>query len=519
MMMSWPDMMDRSICCCVCQQQRKDHKGDLSVVANIARAHHNLDQRNTLVIALLSIIEAQLSPLLGEFSASLRNLSELNGKEYASVALKTRQLLMRQKLPSPQQRRIAIRAILDTITPTHTEAERLARLTPLIDQSQPIEDLIFSFFFDAKHSTIQNTAMEVYIRRVYQMYTIPNLSVDYVAHVPGSSSVTTATGSTTSLVLSPGGSSGGASPAGGVGGMLVAKFSFYMEEDKEQSGMPAPLGGGTRLQSRIGKSISVADISKLASTKEDDESDDAAAASGVAVAPLSSGGKRSGSVKGAAALAVHNKNLALLSRFGVMAFFKDFDSAKRGFEHAVSANFPNEKQFNEPVHILYIGFRWSQKMPTDEQMSGYFRTFLKGHEKLLEAKGIRRVTFIATLKDGMFSNTSLSLPPASLFALTDCLSLFGPFKQNFRTTSHIVIAWTITRIESCVISSQHSLLTWNCTVSPISIFDLYRPKTAHSTCLQRIRLWPVAQRRVHRKRVNTTVVAISFVCWYDRSNH
>jgi hypothetical protein len=79
---------------------------------------------------------------------------EHNSKEYASVALKTRQLLMRQQLPSPQQRRIAISTILTAVAPTASDStERLARLGPLIDQAQPIEDLIFSFLFDTKHST------------------------------------------------------------------------------------------------------------------------------------------------------------------------------------------------------------------------------------------------------------------------------------------------------------------------------------------------------------------------------
>jgi hypothetical protein len=41
----------------VVKQLRKEHKGDWSVVANIARAHHLLEQRNSLVTALLSIIE------------------------------------------------------------------------------------------------------------------------------------------------------------------------------------------------------------------------------------------------------------------------------------------------------------------------------------------------------------------------------------------------------------------------------------------------------------------------------
>ncbi len=169
----------------------------------------------------------------------------------------------------------------------------------------------------------------------------------------------------------------------------------------------------------------MADISKLAKdVKADSDSTPTST-------PRSGANKKKGGAAAAKAQPpqspAQSAALPHLSRFGLFAFFKDFESAKRGLEPTLEL-FPKDNQFQEPVHILYLAFRWvyvptssslsstclglvervlcgvvcddSQKLPADEQMSSHFRTFLKSHEKLLETKGIRRVTFIATLKDG-----------------------------------------------------------------------------------------------------------------------
>ena len=92
--------------------------------------------------------------------------------------MKARQLIMKQELPSSSQRRIAIQTILNGAAGLSIE-QRSERLSPLIDQSQPIEDLIFDFF-EHKRQAVQLVAMEVYIRRVYQVYHLSNIQVDIV---------------------------------------------------------------------------------------------------------------------------------------------------------------------------------------------------------------------------------------------------------------------------------------------------------------------------------------------------
>lgn len=69
---------------------------------------------------------------------------------------------MRHELPSTHQRRVSIQTILTAAAANgtasaHDDAERLTRMPPLIDQSQPIEDLIFSFFHD-QHLAIMVSA-------------------------------------------------------------------------------------------------------------------------------------------------------------------------------------------------------------------------------------------------------------------------------------------------------------------------------------------------------------------------
>ena len=162
----------------VVKHLRRVYKDDVAPVAAITRSHFLIGKRNALVLLLLDTIEQQLNPLVHEFLPSLRLLSSLVSKEAAVVALQARQVIMRQGLPSSSQRRIAIETLLNGASVVSDMSQRRDRLAPLIDQSQPIEDLIFSFF-DNKRPAIQSVAMEAYIRRVYQVYTVPTVEVVY----------------------------------------------------------------------------------------------------------------------------------------------------------------------------------------------------------------------------------------------------------------------------------------------------------------------------------------------------
>lgn len=83
-----------------------------------------------------------------------------------------------------------------------------------------------------------------------------------------------------------------------------------------------------------------------------------------------------------------------------MAFCKDFDSMKKNFEsvlgefdaasaeqvrtshsfvHSITHLLIDDRQFAEPVNVLYVGFSWPQppRLPGDDQITQYLRTFIK----------------------------------------------------------------------------------------------------------------------------------------------
>lgn len=155
----------------------RKQKTDIDSILRYTRAHHSVSLRSRLVLAVLHIVEKDFSTMLGDFVPILTRLSVLAGPDYAVVSLKTRQLIMRHQLPSSEQRRAAITAILNACEHA-TAAHKVECLTPLLDQSQPIEDIIFSLF-DHRLPEFQKLAMEGAIRRIYAVYNIPALEVGF----------------------------------------------------------------------------------------------------------------------------------------------------------------------------------------------------------------------------------------------------------------------------------------------------------------------------------------------------
>lgn len=144
-------------------------KNDIDFIVRVARSHHALRDRNGLISSLLDVIGNQMAPLLGEFMPVIQSLASLGGSEYARIALKTRQLIVRHELPSSQDRRIAIQTILNSCASATSAEGRLDVMRSLLDQSQPLEDIIFNFFESPR---VQSAAMELYIRRIYAGYSM-----------------------------------------------------------------------------------------------------------------------------------------------------------------------------------------------------------------------------------------------------------------------------------------------------------------------------------------------------------
>jgi len=104
-----------------------------------------------------------------------------------------------------------------------------------------------------------------------------------------------------------------------------------------------------------------------------------------------------------------------LGRLGIIALFKDFETLKSQFDSVLrefnveppspvssapsaspSSSPASPSNAAEPVHVLYLGVHFAQKLPEDSALSLYFGTFVRSHESELINRGVRRVTFIVT---------------------------------------------------------------------------------------------------------------------------
>ncbi len=441
------------------------NKDDLEGVARVARAHHQLAKRNELIVLLLDIIQKQLAPLLHEFLPTVRKLAGLNTRDCGNVVLKARQLIMATELPSNTQRKIAIQTLLNTasaVSQNNVDARR-ERLAPLIDQSQPIEDMIFSFF-EGSRPAIQTTALEAYIRRIYQVYSVPFLDCQAVKPIMVASTTTpgSAAGQTGGKVTTT---------MEEAGPTLIGRWHFNMDpwssrlgqeaaknhmagdspmplsrNTSETSPSPSPAASRPTLSlSRIPssgpppagrflltKSDSVSDLrirnqgkkgstAPAGSTKEVDETQDSdnevedgldeeqrrALQSEVGGDDVPAGRNRvaRASVFNTAVVPTTDSSTRSARggstnvRQGVFGYFTSFDSMKRGFQQLLPL-FDTQVQFVEPVHVLYVALKWgsglnaSAKLPADDTLSGYLRTFLSSKQGELSSAGVRRVTFI-----------------------------------------------------------------------------------------------------------------------------
>lgn len=164
----------------VVRELRRAHKEDLSEVATIALAHHQVEQRADLAFRLLDSAESSLTPLISKFIPTLKLLSQLTGTENAAVVLKARQLIMREELPSKDERRIAIQTIISTAAAASNPDERLGRLNSIIKQSQPIGDIVLNLFDQTTVPLVMETAMEAFIRRSFEVFHIDKIKVSYM---------------------------------------------------------------------------------------------------------------------------------------------------------------------------------------------------------------------------------------------------------------------------------------------------------------------------------------------------
>eukprot|EP01006_Ploeotia_vitrea_P038946 TRINITY_DN66291_c5_g2_i1.p1 TRINITY_DN66291_c5_g2~~TRINITY_DN66291_c5_g2_i1.p1 ORF type:complete len:1951 (+),score=1116.81 TRINITY_DN66291_c5_g2_i1:135-5855(+) len=404
----------------VIKNLRRAHKDDFALVANLVQAHYQLPDRNRLVLALLQVVESQMTPLMSEFMGELRDLSKLHGSEYSSVTLKTRQLLMRSNMPSTKERRVAIQTLLSTVNASMSTQERLQRLAALIDQSHPIADMIFTFFDDRENETMRCAAMQVYIQRVFQIYTITAMNVEVVRgkgllvgswcfSMPVSSNNNNNNSSSGNARSDDGSDLGEVSSPTSIASATASASSSLTSSaaSSRQSSVPSSPDTYDQLASPSFGSValnrvdSVAEMQTLILGNHNDDSprilepiSDATATTKTAATAVDKTppSKRRTS-------ASRKKAGRSIMRRGVIAFSRNFDRLKRNFDlvlEKLSANKPGEL-YRQPVNVIYLICQWPAKYQAeDDALVEYFQSFLHTQAAELRSHQVRRITFVVS---------------------------------------------------------------------------------------------------------------------------
>lgn len=161
---------------------REEHKDDILSVVWTVLSHTRVSTKNNLILAILDMYRPN-QPNAGNvakyFKTSLRKLTELDSRQTAKVALKSRELLILCALPSFEERSSQMEHILkSSVVETkygesgweHREPD-LEILKEVVDSRYTVSDVLPVFF--AHHDPwVGLAALEVYIRRAYRAYTV-----------------------------------------------------------------------------------------------------------------------------------------------------------------------------------------------------------------------------------------------------------------------------------------------------------------------------------------------------------
>lgn len=322
---------------------RQQNSGDLGVVFNFARSHRALDTKNKVLLQLLGHLSvgSAAAPRKAIKSASfmplLEKLANFKENHYSLVALEARQLLMDNKMPSYRERMGEVEDVVREIIANGQPSELSAKFVNLLDQSQPLFDLLISLL-DHEDVQVRECALELYIRRVYRSYLIESMETK------------------------------------SFGSIFAKKFEFKSPiYDALAVGVP-PAESYDDLASLLQRNSSLHDLTEK-TVKEDKDGDEEP-------------------TRGSFNLE-HEKISSNYQRHGVIAKFANLEAVKNAIDEIVDM-FPLAKKTlsskKEPavnvLHIILLDEKTEESalLPDAE-------TFLKSVEDVLRSHNIRRVTF------------------------------------------------------------------------------------------------------------------------------
>ncbi|KAH9951182.1 acetyl CoA carboxylase [Amylocystis lapponica] len=166
---------------------REQYKDDLDKVISLVLSHIMAHRKGKLVMIILDHVKNSGSTVSNPDSKLyqvLQGLASLEARSSTQVALKAREVLISCQMPSYEERKVQMEAIIKaSVTNSFYGEEGSTVKTPsadvlreLIDSRYTVYDVLPSFF-NHTDPWVSLAAFEVYVRRAYKAYTL--LSLDY----------------------------------------------------------------------------------------------------------------------------------------------------------------------------------------------------------------------------------------------------------------------------------------------------------------------------------------------------
>jgi acetyl-CoA carboxylase/biotin carboxylase 1 len=148
------------------------NKESTAPVIEAVQAHGALASRTALVMAVLRNINSFVDRFPGyevpaRVTAALERLSELPGASYGEVSTAAAAILSDFRMPDFSSRLAELETLITSDTPENVC--KLPKLSLVVD--------FLSHFFSSSDKKIRDAALEVYVRRVYRMHTISDVTI------------------------------------------------------------------------------------------------------------------------------------------------------------------------------------------------------------------------------------------------------------------------------------------------------------------------------------------------------
>lgn len=165
---------------------RDENKEDTKRVVDIALSHSRVSGKSNLILNILEEYKPNKpnnAQVVKYFRPMLKKLAELENRATAKVALKAREVLIQCALPSLEERSTQMEHILrSSVVQTRYGDSSWDHITPnldvlreVIDSKYTVFDVLPIFFGYKKDPWVSLAALEVYVRRAYRAYNLHSI--------------------------------------------------------------------------------------------------------------------------------------------------------------------------------------------------------------------------------------------------------------------------------------------------------------------------------------------------------